>query len=230
MWWTQGVTVALVATTVLGAFLLYRQGLVAAVAAWSIVMSLSTGWFAYGAWQMASGLSALGEGMQRAFGGDHAPRPRASAPTSAEPPELSPPPTLPTPERYAQFPAQPGAPVQAEALGVNPGELGLGRNVDVRLRNTSAEKSVDGVRFEAWCYDNFGALLHNPSDFDRTSPGFRMIHQEVIAPGATVDGSWRVTMGAELCTRARIWVNAVHFTDGSTWESDGPPRAAAPHP
>lgn len=44
--------------------------------------------------------------------------------------------------------------------------------VRVRLTNVRTDATVDGVRFDVWCFDNFGDVLHAPAHRDH--PGFGM--------------------------------------------------------
>jgi hypothetical protein len=53
-----------------------------------------------------------------------------------------------------------------------------------------------------------------------------MISQEQIAPGRVESGVWRESFGANTCTRGRVWLTQVHFTDGTTWQGAPVPSPA----
>ena len=117
---------------------------------------------------------------------------------------------------------QADCPVRVEVAEVSPARF-TGVDVRVRLTNARTDATVDGVRFDVWCFDNFGDVLHAPAHRDH--PGFGMVDQQAIAPGQRASGSWSLRFGAETCTRARARVRQVHFTDGTQWQGDEQPAA-----
>jgi hypothetical protein len=228
MWWAQGVTVALVAVTVFGSVSLGRSRQWIPLGVWLVVMLGSAGWYAHGAWKLAEGIGAIGDAF-RGFGGAHEPSARRPAPAATERPaatEAPPPEERPRwPRRLGEFPAAQEAPVAAEVVRVGAGRYGLGMEFHVRLTNRDAAKTVDGVRFDVWCFDNFDELVPNRARLG-AHPAFGMISQEQIAPGRVESGVWRESFGANTCTRGRVWLTQVHFTDGTTWQGAPVPSPA----
>lgn len=226
MWWTQGVTVALTTITVFGAVSMGRVRQWAAMALWLALMLGSTGWFAYGAWKLADGLNEIGSAFRDFGGGSRgstsaAPSLPSTTPSRGEP---TAPPAPRWPRRLSEFPPEPAGPVQAQVLSIREGAYGMGMEFRVRLTNSDSARAVDGVRFELWCFNNFGDLVANPQAFGE-KPSFGMISQDHIAPGHPENGAWNIAFGADQCTQARSWINQVHFADGTVWES---PHAPAP--
>ncbi|MFO0609381.1 MAG: hypothetical protein U0324_39820 [Polyangiales bacterium] len=164
--------------------------------------------------------SAASAARGRAIRTSHgAPARTDAAPAPALTPTEPPPDPRPRwPRRLTEFPAAQEAPVSAEVLRVGRGSFGLGMEFRVRLTNRDAARTVDAVRFDVWCFDNFDELVPNRSRFG-APPSFGMISQETIAPGRSDTGVWSEHLGADTCTRARVWLTQVHFADGSTWEA-----------
>lgn len=227
--WLFGISIALLLTTALGAHVLAQQPQVWLRYAWLVSMLGATGWYTFGAYQLSERLHRLGDGLAqlapRASRVTTMPAP-AEAPTASQtPPETPTPdpvPSPPLPMRWDQFPAQTGTPVEIEVSSVSPARF-VGIDMRVRLSNLDATRTVDGVRFDIWCYDNFGDLQHEPGSFGRTS--FGMVDQQRIQPRERVSGTWSIRHGANNCTRARAWVRSVHFTDGTQWEGEPTPVA-----
>lgn len=225
MWWTLAVSVALALDLALGAFLLWSGGHRRLAVAWALSMLAVAGWYTTGAYRLAEGLSSLGEGM-RALGAPPgastgaAPRDTTSA--SSPPSDPPPAPSATFPARWEAFPAQADAPVRVEVTEVSPARF-TGIDVRVRLTNERTDATVDGVRFDVWCFDNFGDVIRAPALRDH--PGFGMVDQQTITPGQRATGTWSLRFGADTCTRARAWVRQVHFTDGTQWQGAEQPTA-----
>ncbi len=224
MWWTMAVSAAMLLNLALGIHVLWPNPRRWLVLAWSLAMLAVTGWYTAGAYQLAEGLSAFSDGFQRAFGGrgDQGSRAAQAPPSAPEAPPASPAPTWP--RKWDQFPVQPESPVALEVMRVEPARF-AGIDVRVRLTNTRSDATVDGVRFDVWCFDNFGDVQSNGLT---RHPGFGMVDQQTIAPGQNASGTWSIRFGANNCTRARAWVRSVHFLDGGQWEAPETPAATAP--
>lgn len=222
MWWTLAVSVALALNLMLGAFLLWSGGRPRLAAAWALAMFVTAGWYTAGAYRLAEGLSSL-DGVTRRFSASTAAPPRDTTTSVSTPVDEPPPAPGPTsPRRWEAFPEQADCPVRVEVTEVSPARF-TGVDVRVRLTNSRTDATVDGVRFDVWCFDNFGDVLHAPARRDH--PGFGMVDQQTIAPGQRASGSWSLRFGAETCTRARAWVRQVHFTDGTQWQGAEQPAA-----
>lgn len=214
MWWMMAVSVAMLLNLVLGVYLLWPDPRRWPVVVWGAAMLVTTGWYTDGAHRLASALSSLGGGLQA---GTRTGVAAAAGITSTEP-TAAPEPAYP--RRWEQFPQQADTPVRVEVVGVARGQL-VGIDVNARLTNTRADATVNNVRFEVWCFDNFGDLQQN--GVRGGHPGFGATDQQTIAPGQQAAGRWTLSFGADHCTRARAWVRSVHFADGSQWQGADSP-------
>lgn len=228
MWWTQGVTVALCTVTVFGAIALGSGRRWAPMALWLALMVGATGWYAWGAWKLADGLSSLGNAFGSGRTGERGAAESApSFPSTTPSGGAAPPAEVRWPRRLSEFPVAGEGPVQAVLVSIQPGDFGLGKSFRMRLTNTDPTRVVDGVRFEVWCFNNFGDLVRNPQSFGER-PSFGMISQDRITSAHPENGAWRVAFGAEQCTQGRSWVTQVHFADGTVWENPASPTRVSP--
>lgn len=89
----------------------------------------------------------------------------------------------------------------------------------IGLRNNS-DKTIDAFRFKVTAYDNYGDKVKAYG----TEDAFHGQSQHAIAPGGTSDDDYYFTLhNLENGTKFTINLVSIHFSDGTSWDSQGNP-------
>lgn len=103
--------------------------------------------------------------------------------------------------------AQPTDPILITKAVIKSGDYGIGREIKVNYKNNS-DKTIDAIRFQYYCFNNFG----------EPAGSGRMLTQDLEKPGKSTYGIWNNYDSG--CTKVKVVLLEVHFTDDSTWSSD----------
>lgn len=98
-------------------------------------------------------------------------------------------------------------PVVVLKATVGRGDYGIGTEVRISYKNVSA-KDLDALKFYYFCTNNFG---------DPVGTG-RLIAQDKIKAGKADSGTWSIYK--DTCTKVKVTVTDVHFTDDTNWVAD----------
>ena len=83
----------------------------------------------------------------------------------------------------------------------------------ITFKNTST-KIIDAIKISIICFDNFNKPTSSNGDIE-----FHAINQKTINPNTTIDDKWTLYMH-ENTTKFTAILKEIHFTDGTTWNSD----------
>lgn len=131
------------------------------------------------------------------------------SPTPEPTPEPTPTPSpTPTPEPIV-------LPIEIEAVRMDRDSINNPR-VNLVIKNTSNDLTVDAFEFACYCYNAFGDDVKGYNVYDY----FGGIYQEgEIAPGDDFNKDWWWPLyGFDNTTNVRVALTRVHTTDGQTFE------------
>lgn len=102
---------------------------------------------------------------------------------------------------------QPSDPVLITKAIIKSGDYGIGKEIKLNYKNNS-DKTIDAIRFQYYCFNNFG----------EPAGSGRLLTQDTQKPGKSTYGIWNNYDTG--CTKIKVVINDVHFTDDSTWNGD----------
>lgn len=121
---------------------------------------------------------------------------------------------LPPPRSTPDEPAPSGPPVLVPVSSrVRENIIGT-PELQITVRNETA-RAIDGFRFSAVCFDNFGDVQRHRIHHDDRP--FRGSSDDTVRGRAERSLGWWTLYDFPLCTRARVTITEVHFVDGERW-------------